>query len=167
MIKPVADLYNQGLSVSEIQKIIGYCINTIRRWLTMAAKYNLCNYNRKESRRRTDDSIYRYINQYSINREFIRSYKCIAEASEATGANHSSIYGCCRHYPYHKTAGGFLWFYATDPDQPDKSKIILNNTKLPLSESAYKSGFSTEYSLIRFFKRETGITPGKYRNSNV
>lgn len=130
LIKPVADLYNQGLSVSEIQKIIGYCINTIRRWLTMAAKYNLCNYNRKESRRRTDDSIYRYINQYSINGEFIRSYKCIAEASEATGANHSSIYGCCRHYPYHKTAGGFLWFYATDLDQPDKSKIILNNTKL-------------------------------------
>ena len=59
-----------------------------------------------------------------------RIFRGYQEASEATGANHSSIYGCCRHYPYHKTAGGFLWFYATDLDQPDKSKIILNNTKL-------------------------------------
>lgn len=125
LIKQVVDLYNQGLSVSEIQKIVGYYINTIRRWLTTAAKYNLCNYNRKESRRRTDDSIYRHINQYSINGEFMRTYKCIAEASEVTGVDDSSIYGCCKHYSGHKTAGGFLWFYTIDTDQPDQTKIIL------------------------------------------
>ena len=130
MIKQAADLYNKGLSVSEIQKIIGYSINTIRKWLTTATKYNLCNYNRTDSRRRTDDSIYRYINQYSINGEFIKTYRCVAEASEVTGVDNSSIYGCCKHYSGYKTAGGFLWFYTTDPDQPDKSKITLNNTKL-------------------------------------
>lgn len=31
---------------------------------------------------------------------------------------------------YFHTAGGYRWFDADDPDQPDKSKITLNNTKL-------------------------------------
>ena len=35
-----------------------------------------------------------------------------------------------KHKPGCKTAGGFNWYYADDPTQPDKSKIIPNNTNL-------------------------------------
>ena len=45
------------------------------------------------------------------------------EASRQTGTNQGHIWGCCNGR--RKSAGGFLWFYADDPDQPDKSKIIL------------------------------------------
>ena len=69
------------------------------------------------------------INQYDGD-IFIRTWYGAKEIKRELGIDNTQISRCCKHKPGCKTAGGFLWFYADDPDQPDKSKIIPNNTKL-------------------------------------
>lgn len=45
----------------------------------------------------------------------------------------------------------------------DRIKDLLKSTEYPLKKIAEIIGISNEYSLIRFFKRETGKTPNEYR----
>lgn len=47
----------------------------------------------------------------------------------------------------------------------DISKMLLRENKLTISELAYKMGFEEKTSFSRFFKKETGKTPGEYRDS--
>ncbi|MBA2113560.1 XylR family transcriptional regulator [Bremerella alba] len=42
-------------------------------------------------------------------------------------------------------------------------KAILQQTNCTLAEISVRSGFSCENSMLRFFKRMTGITPGEFR----
>lgn len=44
---------------------------------------------------------------------------------------------------------------------------LLENSSFTLHEIAAKTGFSNEYNLNRFFKTQSGMTPGKYRKSIV
>ena len=117
LVTQVCNLYNDGLSVVEICNIIGYTIETVRKWLRFGAKHNMCNYNRTESRRRTVDKISRHVNQYKLNGEFVNTYRTVAEASEKTSIHYSGIEACCKHRNYAKTAGGYLWFYVDDTSQ--------------------------------------------------
>ena len=62
------------------------------------------------------------VNQY-LNGTYIATYNTMAESAKAIGANnHAGISSCCRGRQ--KTVKGFQFFYANDPNQPDKSKII-------------------------------------------
>lgn len=45
-----------------------------------------------------------------------------------------------------------------------KSKELLKNTSLPISEIAYRTGFASDSNFIYFFKKEEGISPLKFRN---
>lgn len=69
------------------------------------------------------------INQYDGD-IFIQTWYGAKEIQRQLGIDNAQICRCCQHKVGCKSAGGFLWFYADDPDQPDKSKIIPNNTKL-------------------------------------
>lgn len=42
---------------------------------------------------------------------------------------------------------------------------LLTNTTLPISEIAQRTGFSDRYSMSRFFKKEEGLPPARYRIS--
>lgn len=67
----------------------------------------------------------RHVNKYSKSGEFIDTFSSFKEAKDNVGAPFSSgISACCRGEQ--KTAYGFKWYYAEDPNQPDKSKIIPN-----------------------------------------
>ncbi len=44
-----------------------------------------------------------------------------------------------------------------------KAKELLLNSDLLVSEVAFKSGFLDTNNFIRYFKREVGMTPGKFR----
>lgn len=44
-------------------------------------------------------------------------------------------------------------------------KQMLASTDYSLADVAERIGCSNEYNLIRFFKREEGMSPGRYRNS--
>lgn len=69
------------------------------------------------------------INQYDGD-IFIQTWYGAKEIQRQLGIDNAQICRCCQHKVGCKSAGGFLWFYADDTDQPDKSKIIPNNTKL-------------------------------------
>ena len=45
-----------------------------------------------------------------------------------------------------------------------KAKEMLIKTKLSISEIAYKTGFNSTSNFIYFFKKETGVSPLKFRN---
>lgn len=62
------------------------------------------------------------VNQYSKEKQYLDTFESIKNASNITHTNKDSISDCCRGKC--KSAGGYLWFYADDPNQPDKSKII-------------------------------------------
>ncbi len=47
----------------------------------------------------------------------------------------------------------------------DKAKHLLTNQELRVSEVAEQSGFQNIYHFNRYFKKECGITPGKFRNN--
>lgn len=45
----------------------------------------------------------------------------------------------------------------------EKAKELLLQTELPVGEVAYRSGFHSDSNFIYFFKKETGISPLKFR----
>ena len=44
------------------------------------------------------------------------------------------------------------------------AKDLLVHTALPISEVAFRAGFSDVNNFIRTFRRETGMTPLRYRD---
>lgn len=63
------------------------------------------------------------VNRYSINDKFIDYHESCKNGAEAVGLKNASAISQCAK-GNRKTAGGFKWYYANDPNQPDKSKII-------------------------------------------
>lgn len=49
------------------------------------------------------------VNQYSLNQEFIATFKSASEASRKTGISKTCITRCCRGE--RKSSGGFIWNY--------------------------------------------------------
>jgi group I intron endonuclease len=69
------------------------------------------------------DAKLKQINCYGKNESFIKTYESTHDGERQTGVNHSSISRCCKGRQ--QTAGGFKWYYSNDPNQPDKTKIII------------------------------------------
>lgn len=63
------------------------------------------------------------VNQYDKDDVFIQTFNSVTLAGVYLDINNStSISKCCKGKL--KTAYGYKWFYANDPNQPDKTKII-------------------------------------------
>ena len=63
------------------------------------------------------------VNCYSLNGEYICTYESVMDATQKLGLKSaSSIQESCSNH--HKHARNLLWYYADDPEQPDKTKII-------------------------------------------
>jgi len=63
------------------------------------------------------------VNQYSPDDIFIKTYNSASEAITYINAKYDSlIHKCCQKSQ--STYKGYKWFYANDPNQPDKTKII-------------------------------------------
>jgi hypothetical protein len=119
-----ANLYNDGYAVFEIANMLGYCKATITNWLKQASEVGLCLYDKSETRKRGRKTLCRIINQYTLDGIYIKTYNSLAEAACKTGILYNDIWCCCKHIKYHKSAGGFIWFYSDDENQPDKTQII-------------------------------------------
>lgn len=87
-------LWNDNKSCSEIGRILGHDRHCIIRAL------NALGY---------DTSVPKKIYQYDTKGNFIKEYKTITEASNATGCDGSSISKCASGK--RQTAGGFKWSY--------------------------------------------------------
>lgn len=46
----------------------------------------------------------------------------------------------------------------------EKAKEMLHKTDFPISQIAYQTGFNSDANFIYFFKKQTGISPLKFRN---
>jgi hypothetical protein len=125
LVVKCAHLYNDGHSIYDITKKLGYHRDTIRRWLKQADLAGLCLYDKEENRKRGRYALARKVNQYTKDGNFVATHLSVMDASRCTGIAGSNITGCCRYYDGYESAGGFLWFYAEDTNQPDKTKIIL------------------------------------------
>lgn len=66
------------------------------------------------------------INQYSQDGKFIGLWYGSMEIHRELGIDASAVIKCCNHRLRYKSAGGFVWYYADDPTQPDPTKIIPN-----------------------------------------
>lgn len=65
------------------------------------------------------------INQYTTDDIFVASYGGIFIAAKEFGENaNKPICNCCKKRT--KTSYGYKWFYADDPNQPDKTRILTN-----------------------------------------
>lgn len=62
------------------------------------------------------------INQYSKDNVFISSYESATYICNLFGYCRGTIIDCCKHRI--EECYGYKWFYAKDPDQPDKTKIL-------------------------------------------
>lgn len=63
------------------------------------------------------------INQYTSDNIFIKTHLSIIDAkNEINIKYYNRITKCCKGEQ--KTCGGYKWYFANDPTQPDKSKII-------------------------------------------
>ena len=45
----------------------------------------------------------------------------------------------------------------------EKAKEMLLETQAPVSEVAYRTGFGSDANFIAFFRKETGLSPLKFR----
>ena len=77
------------------------------------------------NRNRNSKGIKRHeINMYSLDNKYINTFDTTIEALkyiDREECNNSGITSCCSKRQ--KTAFGYKWFYANDPNQPDKSRI--------------------------------------------
>ncbi len=81
------------------------CLGEIKNCAGYYWSYNLADTYTAE-----DDLRKKKVYQFNESGMFLRSYDSVAEASEATGVNRSSIAKCCRgEYRY---AGEYLWKYS-------------------------------------------------------
>jgi len=64
------------------------------------------------------------INRYSKDDIFISTYESIKEAATDCHVHSSNISAALSNNSVHKTSGGYKWYYANDPNQPDKTKIM-------------------------------------------
>jgi AraC family transcriptional regulator len=46
-----------------------------------------------------------------------------------------------------------------------RAQTLLQTTRLPVAEIAYRSGYENVSRFTALFKRETGVTPGAFRAS--
>lgn len=128
LVKTVSDFWNGGLGIQDIIEKVPYSRTTIRKWLKQGSSAGICDYTPIEAKCRSRMKFKIGTNQYDMNGNFIESYISRTDASKSTGIPLSSIVSALNGKQ--KSAGGYLWFEVNDPNQPDKSKIISNNTKL-------------------------------------
>ena len=51
------------------------------------------------------------VKQYDKNKNLIKIWDSVSEASKTLNINDASISRCCLHHKYRHTAGGFIWEY--------------------------------------------------------
>jgi hypothetical protein len=54
------------------------------------------------------------VNQYTLDKVFIKTYDSVNKAGDATGVNKGNIIRCCKKVV--KKAGNYYWEYAKDQD---------------------------------------------------
>lgn len=81
-------------------------------------EYSDCLDIKKYERKRDYGYCMKSVNQYDINKNFIKTYRSGKEASIETNINQTCISQCCKGKA--KTAGGYIWRYADEIEENKK-----------------------------------------------
>lgn len=82
--------------------------NTISNLEWCSHKYNV-NYGTQKKRASIKMSL--KVNQYDLNNNLIKIWDSMIEASRCLNIDRRSIFHCCKHKKWCKTAGGYKWEY--------------------------------------------------------
>ena len=125
IIVQIANLYNDGYTMSEMITILNYDKRAIQRWLRQARKIGLCEYNARELAAR-DTSLKAKnavaVNRYTTDNKYVNSYSSLTEAALDVGSSASNIRRACNDS--WRVVCGYKYYRANDFKQPDKTKII-------------------------------------------
>ena len=102
----VCNLWNDGLTISDIAKYIGGTRNTVKNILKSCD----AGYSEEEARRRGMLKKCVSIERRSLTGELIDIWQSSREIERKLGIDHSSIADCCNYMI--KQAGGYKWRYA-------------------------------------------------------
>ena len=94
--------------------------------------------------------------QLDLNGVFIEEYKNAKEASQISGADHTSILKCCADKKHCNSAGGYLWMYMNDYKQ-GKRKQYNNNHLRQVIQLDVSGHFIAEYNSVKSASEATGI----------
>ena len=116
------------ISIKEASKDVGCKPNSIRN-VCNGNNLSACGYvwrykNEPFNQNRTKKKVQgKPVNKYSKQNEFIKTYCSAKEAIDELGSSSSgNITNCCQGKI--NSYLGYKWFYADDPNQPDKTKIM-------------------------------------------
>ena len=113
-VKEVCDYYSkhQRISTVDLAKEFGMGKTTIRMYLNQGTKIGWCEYDGKETARRSGRRSGKLggklVSQF-LEDKLVETYPSTMEAERQTGINHRSISACCNGKL--KTAGGYVWRY--------------------------------------------------------
>lgn len=124
MVFKTSLLYEDGKTTKEIMASLECSKSAVETWLKQGVELGLCKYTPVEMKKRGCVHRFKSVNQYTLDGIFIQSFISISDASQQINIGLTSIVRCCKKYQ--KSAGGFIWYYADDPTQPDPAKIIPN-----------------------------------------
>lgn len=139
--KEIYNLWNQGLSIAEIQDIMNCHYKTVRSALD---SYNISQeettirgyqYNGKIRKKR--------IFQYSLDGQLLAIYNDLTEMSRATGYDQDYIRKACNGI--YKTAHGFIWGHEEENVLNKKESIQSSKTKIPICQYDLDGNFIQEF----------------------
>ena len=127
-VKEVCDIWNtlNNPSVKEVQKNCGYNIASVRQWLKVGAKINLCNYNPKEEMIKNGKIPHHEKSVICLNH--MKIFKSLKNAAQFYSINCSgSISRSCKNRNYSggkdpKSGEPLYWMYYKDYEK-DKEAI--------------------------------------------
>lgn len=157
-IKQVCELWDKGLSVKEIARIMHCQQHTVIRILESYSKYN-----RKESYRRGRENVRKKMNkpvlQYDKHGNFIKRYNSITEAAETVNIGHGDI--SANLSGRQKSAGGYQWIFDGE-EPPGVYKTKTTNDKKPVLQFNLQNEFIKEYNSASEARQAVGL---KHTNS--
>ncbi|MTK10070.1 MAG: helix-turn-helix transcriptional regulator [Hungatella sp.] len=114
------------------------------------------NLSRKETQKYSiEEEINQYIKENYFNPDL--NVSMLGETFHLTPAYLSKIY---------KSETGNSLLYAINSIRIEASKKLLNETDLCVNQISQLVGYLYCNAFIRFFKKQTGLTPGQYKNLN-
>ena len=172
----VYDLWDKGLSINEISKLLNHNNSAIREILKGYQNYNI-----EESNKRGDkiQAINRFksVNQYDIKGNLINTYYNMYEAERQTGISSKRIY--LGVHLKQKLVDDFQWRFIDDKEHPvedlsnqkrrmsykvkqiNKNNNEIINTYKNASEASRQTGIND--TLIRKVCQQKGKTAGGYK----
>lgn len=98
--------------------------------------------------------------QYSLDGEYIRSYKSISEANRKLFISNGKISDCCRKIK--KSAGGYIWSY----EKFDRIEKYIRKTKsLPVYQYSLSGKFIKSYKTLIDAIKEMNLANGSHISS--